>query len=127
MKDPELDILISSLETRSDLSVADFDAVIGALRFLLSDQVPPAVMTPLRIATTDGAMIVADEAYPNWVVHIRGRANDKDGHWHCTLRENDARDSDAVIGSGRSPVLGQAVLSAVLRLSMILSKKAPSS
>lgn len=127
MKDPELDLLIFQLEESRDLSVADFDAVIGALAFLLPDDKQQTETTPLRIGTTDGAMIVADDAYPNWTVHIHGRANDKDGHWHCVLRESDARDSDAAIGSGRSPVLAQAVLAAVLRLSMILSKKSPSS
>jgi hypothetical protein len=34
------------------------------------------------------------------------------------LRENDSRDSDAAIGIGRSPVLGQAILAAVMRLAM---------
>jgi hypothetical protein len=127
MKDPELDLLISTLETRADLSVADFDAVIGAMHFLLPERPLSYVTSPAKLATTDGAMIVADEVYPNWVVHIRGRANDRDGHWHCMLRENDARDSDAAIGSGRSPVLAQAVLAAVLRLSMHLSRVEPSS
>ncbi len=82
--------------------------------------------TPQHISTTDGAMHVADDAYPNWSVHIRGRANDRDGHWHCTLRENDSRDNDAVIGLGRSPVLAQAILAAVLRLSMVLKNDADS-
>ncbi len=126
MKDPEIDLLIEQLETRGDLSIAELDGVIGALDFLLDDKTPRNVATPLRVGTTDGAMLIADAAYPNWSVHIRGRANDKDGHWHCVLREDDARDSDAAIGSGRSPVLAQAILAAVLRLSMTLSKKAPS-
>ncbi|OAN77316.1 hypothetical protein A8B78_14400 [Jannaschia sp. EhC01] len=127
MKDPELDVLISQLETRSDLSIAEFDAVIGAFAFLLPGKLPENVATPQRAATTDGAMLIADEAYPNWTVHIHGRANDRDGHWHCTLRESDTRDSDAAIGSGRSAVLAQAILAATLRLTMILSKNAPSS
>ncbi|MBY4893876.1 hypothetical protein KUL25_13980 [Rhodobacteraceae bacterium N5(2021)] len=127
MKDPELDVLISQLETRSDLSIAEFDAVIGAFAFLLPGKLPEHVATPQRAATTDGAMLIADEAYPNWTVHIHGRANDRDGHWHCTLRESDTRDSDAAIGSGRSAVLAQAILAATLRLTMILSKNEPSS
>ncbi len=113
MKDPELDLLITQLEKRHDLTIADFDAVIGAMEFLFPGKVPQDAATPLKIGTTDTAMIVADEVYPNWAVHIHGRANDKDGHWHCVLRENDARDSDAAIGSGRSPVLAQAILAAV--------------
>lgn len=121
MKDPELSILIDELETQSDMSVADFEGVVHALSYLLPGKVSENA-TPQRIGTTDGAMLVADNAYPNWAVHIRGRANDRDGHWRCTLRENDGRDNDAAIGSGRSPILGQAVLAAVLRLSMVLKK-----
>lgn len=123
MKDPELDLLITQLETRSDLSIADMGAVISALGFLLPGTSAQSAATPQKIGTADGAMLIADAAYPNWAVHLHGRANDKDGHWRCTLRENDTRDSDAAIGSGRSPVLAQAILAATLRLSMILSKK----
>jgi hypothetical protein len=97
------------------MSIADFDGVSHALAFLLPNATLPSTD---RIAMTDQAILIADEAYPNWSIHIRGRANDSDGHWHCTLRENDSRDSDAAIGIGRSPVLGQAILSAVVRLAM---------
>ena len=119
MKGPELDILISELETTRDMSVADFDGVLHALGFLL-----PSVKLPdaAHVGTTDHAILIADAAYPNWSIHLRGRANDRDGHWHCTLRENDSRDSDKAIGVGRSPVLAKAVLAAVLRLSMALKK-----
>jgi hypothetical protein len=119
MKDPELDILIKELETVREISIADFDGVLHALAFLL-----PAVALPdaSRIGTTDQAILIADEAYPNWSIHIRGRANDSDGHWRCTLRENDSRDSDAAIGTGRSPVLGQAILAALLRLAQTQRK-----
>lgn len=115
MKDPELDILIKELETTRDMSIADFDGVSHALGFLLPDANLPSID---RIAITDHAILIADDAYPNWSIHIRGRANDADGHWRCTLRESDSRDSDAAIGIGRSPVLGQAILAAVIRLAM---------
>lgn len=115
MKDPELDILIKELETEREMSIADFDGILHAIRFLLPEVTLPSAD---RIGTTDQAILVADEAYPNWSVHIRGRANDADGHWRCTLRESDSHDSDAAIGTGRSPVLGQAVLAAVIRLAM---------
>jgi hypothetical protein len=115
MKDPELDILIKELETRRDISVADFDGMLHALAFLLPNVALPQAD---RLGTTDQAILIADAAYPNWSIHVRGRTNDRDGHWHCTLRENDNRDSDAAIGIGRSPVLGQAVLAAVMRLAM---------
>lgn len=117
MKDPELDILVNELETARNMSIADFDGVLHALAFLLPEIKLPAAD---RLGTTDHAILIADEAYPNWTIHIRGRANDADGHWRCTLRETDSRDSDAAIGVGRSPVLGQAVLAAVIRLAMAL-------
>lgn len=121
MKDPELDILIDERESQADMSIADFDGVVHALSYLLPEKVSESA-TQQHISTTDGAMHVADDAYPNWSVNIRGRANDRDGHWQCTLRENDSRSTDAVIGLGRSPVLAQAILAAVLRLSMVLKK-----
>ncbi len=121
MKDPELDILISELEGANEMSVADFEGVVHALEYLLPKTVTKG-LTAQGIGSTDGAMHVADAAYPNWVVHIRGRANDRNGHWRCTLREDDSRDNDAAMGAGRSPVLAQAILAAILRLSMILKK-----
>ena len=121
MKDPELDVLIDELENRGDMPVADFAGVGNALQFLTRD-VDAHDLTAEKIATTDGALHVADAAFPNWVVRIHGRANDRDGHWRCTLRESDIRDNDKAIGSGRSPVLAQAILAAILRLSDVLKK-----
>ncbi|NNE81472.1 MAG: hypothetical protein HKN18_14490 [Silicimonas sp.] len=119
MKDPELDVLIDELEGREAMTVADFEGVVHALEFLLSEKVTKG-LTAQGIGSTDGVMHVADDAYPNWVVHIRGRANDRNGHWRCTLRKDDSRDNDAAMGAGRSPVLAQAILAAILRLSMML-------
>lgn len=118
MKDPELDVLIKELETRADMPVEDFAGVVHALNFLLPGKVAETA-TAERIATTDGAMHVADDAYPNWAVSIHGRTNDRNGHWRCSLRESDIRDNDSMVGAGRSPVLAQAILAAVLRLSMV--------
>lgn len=120
LKDPELDIMIQELETRGDMPLADFEGVLNALRFVLPDK-DFSDIRPESLATTDGALLVADDAYPNWAVRIHGRANDRNGHWHCTLRKDDSRDNDAAIGSGRSPVLSQAILACVLRLAMIMS------
>ncbi len=121
IKDKELDVLIGELETNADMPLADFEGVLNALRFVLPDKIP-ANVRPESLATTDGALLVADDAYPNWAVRIHGRANDRNGHWHCTLRRNESRDNDAAIGSGRSPVLAQAILASVLRLAMIMGK-----
>lgn len=121
MKDPELDILIEELETRADMPVADFSGVVHALHFLLPAKVDDKSM-PQQIATADGALLIADAAYPNWSVNIHGRTNDRNGHWRVTLRESDIRDNDGALGVGRSPVLAQAILAAVLRLAMMQKK-----
>lgn len=122
MKDPELDVLIDELEQRTDLSVADFDGIAHGLAFLIPDAVKADDALARKLNQTDEAIHVADAAFPNWTVRIRGRANDRDGHWRVTLRKDDSRDSDEAIGTARSPVLAQAVLAAVMRLAMILKK-----
>ncbi len=122
MKDPELEIIINELECQVDLTVADYDGIAHALTFLLPEVAPIGANFNRDISTADGAMLVVDRAYPNWNVNIHGRANDQDGHWRCTLRKNDGRDNDVAIGSGRSPVLAQAILAAVLKLTAILKK-----
>lgn len=87
MKDQELQILIDELEQRSDMSPADFDGVAHALAYLLPDVAAETKNIGETIGTADGAILIVDHAYPNWSIHIRGRANDKDGHWRCSLRE----------------------------------------
>lgn len=118
MDKTELNIVIKELETQHDLTVADFEGVVQALHYLLPDDVAVGANLAQRLNMTDDAMLIADHAFPNWTVHIRGRTNDKDGHWRCTLRENDSRDSDAYIGTGKSPILSQAILAAVMRLAI---------
>jgi len=122
MKDQELQILIDELEKRNDMSPAEFDGVAHALDYVLPDAVGGIKNLGQSIGSTDGAVLIVDHAYPNWNIHIRGRANDKDGHWQCTLREGDMRDNDAVMGAGRSPVLAQAILAAVFRLTANLKR-----
>ena len=119
MDKTELDVVIDRLETQHDLTVAEFEGVVRALHYLLPDDVAVGANLAQRLNATDHAMLIADHVFPNWAVHIRGRTNDRDGHWRCTLRENDRRDSDAYIGSGKSPVLSQAILAAIMRLAML--------
>ncbi|WGW06015.1 hypothetical protein [Tropicibacter oceani] len=118
VNDDELDLLLTLLETRRDPSVAELDGVGHALAFLLGDRFDAVHGSADHLGSADAAIHIADKAYPNWVVTLHGRANDRDGHWRCTLRETDAFDKDAVIGAGRSPVLAQAILAAVMRLAM---------
>ncbi|MFZ7091375.1 hypothetical protein [Primorskyibacter sp. 2E233] len=119
LNDQELDLLLNLLETRTDLSVAELDGVGHALAFLLKDRFDKRRGTPENLGNTQEAIHIADEAYPNWVISLHGRANDRDGHWRCSLRETDAFDEDSMIGAGRSPALAQAILAAVMRLAMM--------
>ena len=123
MKDDELDFLIDQLEERTDISVAEFDAVVHALDYLLADHVSAQADLAKRMNNTDDAVHIADHAFPNWSIQIKGRTNDRNGNWQCTIRESDQRDSSALIGIGRSPVLSQAVLAAVLRLAVRQSQQ----
>ncbi|MEH6738556.1 MAG: hypothetical protein V7695_08425 [Sulfitobacter sp.] len=118
MDKTQLNVVINELETQHDLTVADFETVVQAMHHILPDDVAVGADLAQRLNSTDDAMLIADHAFPNWYVHIRGRTNDKDGHWTCTLREKDGRDSDAYIGTGISPILSQAILAAVMRLGM---------
>ncbi|MBV2359128.1 hypothetical protein KUH32_05015 [Thalassococcus sp. CAU 1522] len=122
MKDTELQLLIDTLEGRDALSDADYDGVHHALVYALPDGSSNTLPEPQHLDTTDGAILVVDRAYPDWTIGIHGRANDKDGHWRCTLRQSDVRDNDLAIGVGRAPVLSRAILAAVLRLSATLKK-----
>ncbi len=122
MKDQELQILIDELEARSDMGPADYDGVAHALAYLLPEVAAETRNVGEAVSSADGAILIVDRAYPNWSIHIRGRANDKDGHWNCTLREGGTRDNDAVMGAGRSPVLAQALLAAVFRLTADLKR-----
>ena len=121
MNEPELNILIENLETRADLSIAEFEGVLQALNLLLPDAIPSETSAQ-SLDTTDGAIAVAVTAYPGWDINIHGRATPRQGHWQCSLRENDDRDNDAAIGLGKSMRAGQSVLAAVMRLSMIRNK-----
>ncbi|MDU8911632.1 hypothetical protein [Aestuariicoccus sp. MJ-SS9] len=118
LDDDEIGLLLTSLETRNDLSVAELDGVGHALAFLLKDRFDAKRGAAANLGSTEEALHIADEAFPNWSFTIHGRANDRDGHWRCTMRENETFDSDAIIGTGRSPVLSQAIVAAVIRLAM---------
>ena len=119
MEDPELDVLIESLETRFDLTVADFEGVLRALKVLLPQKRPSGI-TAQKLGSTDGAILVASSAYPGWYIDLHGHATTRQGRWKCTLRESESRDNDAAIGLAQSVKPSQAILAAVLRLSMIL-------
>lgn len=118
INDEELDLLLASLEARHDLSVAELDGVTHALAFLLGDRFDAEHGKPEHLSDTEMVIHIASAAFENGTISIHGRANDRDGHWRCTLSKDETADGDGHTGIGRSPVLSQAILSAILRISM---------
>lgn len=122
MKDEELENLIEQLENRNDLSPADYDDIANALHYLVPDRFAETQDLDQHIETLDGALRCVSRAYPNWMVDLHGSAGSKDGHWRCTLREDDTADDDAAIGLGHAAVPSHAVLAALFRLTATLRK-----
>jgi hypothetical protein len=67
----------------------------------------------------EAVLHLVDEHLPDWTISLRGKARETDGEWKCVLRKSSTRDNDAVIGSGSGPTLALAVLSAVLKASIL--------
>lgn len=68
------------------------------------------------LQSTDAALRAIDATIPGWEISVRGLASEPDGHWTCSLREASVTDDDAVIGLGRSPVLANSLIAALLRI-----------
>jgi len=122
MKDRELEIIIEELESRDVLSAAELDGGVNALHYMMPNRFAARPDLDRPVDTLDGALRYVIQAYPNWIVDIHGTAQNKAGHWRCTLREGDTADNDAAIGAGKGPVPSQAVLAALIRLTAILKK-----
>lgn len=122
MKDRELEVILSELEERLDLSPADYDGIARALQFILPDSLANEAGLAEKAATADGALHLVACAYPNWAVEVQGTANEENGSWKCSLRNGGVADNDAVIGIGHGPALSQAMLAAVFRLTATLKK-----
>ncbi len=68
---------------------------------------------------TEAVLHLIEEHLPEWAITLKGRADEVDGNWTCTLRKTDAHDDDAFIGIGSGPTLSLALLMAVLRASIV--------
>ncbi len=99
-------------------AAGDLDADLLARASDALGEVFPGVagQTAARADTTEEVLRLVDRCVPGWTIHLRGRATHPDGHWHATIRENDTRDSDDVIGLGSAPTAALALLMALLRL-----------
>ncbi|MHA3978307.1 hypothetical protein ACW9UR_11535 [Halovulum sp. GXIMD14794] len=110
MNQSELEELAPKVEAAPATDGDLRDEVITALKNVLPGG------TPTAINTVDGVLRIVDAAVPGWAIHIEGRAQEPDGHWHCQLRHSNFRDNDEFIGRGRGAVLEHALLAAVLRV-----------
>lgn len=68
---------------------------------------------------TEAVLHLIEEHLPEWAITLKGRADEVDGSWTCALRKTDASDDDAFIGIGSGPTLPLALLTAVLRASIL--------
>ncbi|MCV2873692.1 hypothetical protein OEZ71_15440 [Defluviimonas sp. WL0050] len=110
-----------TIEGSADLSPETATAVLGLIRPLvpLKDRWPADRMPVIQ--SSDEAIHLVDLALPDWSISLKGRTNDADGHWTCTLRRSDTLDDDFMIGIGRGPVLSHAILAAMVRVAALRS------
>jgi hypothetical protein len=71
----------------------------------------------------EAVLHLVDRCLPHWTIQLTGKAQEPDGHWHCSLRESSTSDEDEVIGLGSGPTVALAMLQALLR---VARQKAPS-
>lgn len=74
------------------------------------------------LGSVDSVMLLVDHALPGWAVKMSGVASENNGHWMCSLRQSEVRDSDAFLGLGNGPVLSNALISALLKALIYSSK-----
>ncbi|MDH5452439.1 MAG: hypothetical protein OEY05_08280 [Paracoccaceae bacterium] len=117
----DIEPLATALESSAALSPETATAVLDVIRpFIPAKDRWPADRMPV-IQSSDEAIHLVDLALPNWSISLKGRTNDADGHWTCTLRRSDTLDDDLLIGIGRGPSLSHAILAAMVRVAALRS------
>jgi hypothetical protein len=120
-----MDAKLADILDRLEMAEGHDDAVLQAtLEFLGDIKFAPGLtesVTPESINTSDAAIHLIDVVAPGWSIHIAGRAQERDGHWRCTLRRSSSRDNDEFIGIGKGKVLLHALLAALLRTANFLA------
>ncbi|MDI3338086.1 hypothetical protein QKW60_16885 [Defluviimonas aestuarii] len=111
--------LAAALEGPADLSPETAAAVLALIRPLVpvKDRWPADRMPAIQ--SSDEVIHLVDLALPDWSISLKGRTNDTDGHWTCTLRRSDTLDDDLLIGIGRGPALPRAILAAMVRVAAL--------
>ena len=116
MSKPSLTELTKKLESVQPLSRPEKAAVVDAVDSFFPGRSIWPEAHPEQIGSTDVALHVVHETFPNWAIKLRGKASETHGDWVCTLRKSGERDNDEVIGIGKGMVPAHAILAACLRL-----------
>ncbi|NKB28191.1 MAG: hypothetical protein GKR99_11780 [Rhodobacteraceae bacterium] len=113
--------------TKSDLEalaeeierLPEYDPALTRRAFDLVEIAMPQVDRQLieadALGTVDAVVLLIDHEFPGWSLRMDGIANERNGHWHCTLRRSTTRDNDAFIGIGKGPKLSNALIGALLK------------
>ncbi len=111
----DFESLAKRIETTEGLDESTLAQISEALSGHLPDKDQVRAITAEQLASSDHVIHLIDDAVPGWAIHIDGKAVEPNGHWHCTLRRSDTRDSDEFIGHGKGKVLSHALTAALLR------------
>ena len=110
----DLKALADELEAQSEISQASADALAAALRGRFPDDIVNA-MNATSLDQTDFVLHMLDACLHGWVIHMTGRARDRNGAWNVSLRKSDSRGDDAFLGHAKGPHLPNVLTSAMLR------------
>jgi hypothetical protein len=78
---------------------------------------PKAPQPPQRLTEpVEEALHLVDLCLPGWTIQLTGKAQEPDGHWHCSLRESRGNDEDDMIGLGSGRLVGVALLQSLLHV-----------
>lgn len=110
----ELKALADRLEESSEITQDAAEALAGALRGRMADDIVDAMNTE-SLDQTDFVLHMLDACLHGWAIHLTGRARDRNGAWNCTLRKSDSRGDDAFLGHAKGPHLPNVLAAAMLR------------
>jgi|GEM_PF-6357776 hypothetical protein len=71
---------------------------------------------------TERTLHLVDQCLSGWTISLKGKAMEPDGMWNCSLREQNIRDNDALIGFGEGKTVSLALMRALLDIAI---KKSP--
>lgn len=111
----DIEALAARFEQNEDVGLDAIEEARSLLAKHLADNNKDHAISDADIQSTDAVIHLIDALVPGWSIHIRGRAIEPNGHWHCHLRRSEGRDNDEFIGLGKGRTLSQALIAALLR------------